>query len=48
LNSVSRQIGRVPAGVMWYEAWSDGPFGSQHQARLDGRQEHGITPMISW
>lgn len=51
IDALAEQIGRMPAFVLWYEAWggwSGARFGDAQRTRLEEIGERGITPLVSW
>ena len=41
-------IGRSPAYLVWYEAWSKGAFGRDQQATLATIEARRLTPVLAW
>lgn len=47
-HAFKRNIGREPDYLVWYEQWSNGPFGREQQKMLRQLDAWGLTPVIAW
>lgn len=49
LDSLSEQIGRLPAAVAWFQGWGDyADWANLQPHLLEGMVNRGVTPVIAW
>ena len=47
-HALKREIGRKPDFLVWYEQWSNGPFGRDQQKILRQMDAWGLIPVMAW